>query len=123
MGAYDRNRITQLLDNLVENAVKYSPAGGEVTLGVWAEDSQARMEVADRGIGVPVADLPFIFDRFFRANNVDDRRFMGMGLGLFICQAIAEQHGGRIWAGPRDGGGTVFDVELPICNPGVAHTE
>jgi signal transduction histidine kinase len=115
IGQYDPNRILQLIENLVENAVKYSPGGGPVTVRVSREKrtteamrggndgkEDAREEwnhlaVTDSGIGIPREDLPNVFERFHRGSNVDDRRFAGMGLGLFICKGIVEQHGGRIW--------------------------
>jgi signal transduction histidine kinase len=117
-GLYDAARILQLIENLVENAVKYSPAGGPVTIRVWHEkdelsnlidgsipgsgtgitsDGWNRIAVTDSGIGIPREDLPNVFERFHRGSNVDDRHFAGMGLGLFICLGIVEQHGGRIW--------------------------
>jgi signal transduction histidine kinase len=114
VGSYDEVRIHQLLENLVENALKYSPNGGMVRVRVWYEDAQARLTVTDSGIGIPQDDLPHIFDRFYRAGNVDDRRFAGMGLGLFICRGIVEQHGGRIWVTSRPGRGSIFHVTLPL---------
>ena len=96
IGKYDAFRITQLLENLTENGVKYSPQGGEVRLKVWSDAERAYISVSDQGIGIPAHDLPHIFERFYRAANVDDRQFAGMGLGLFICRGIVEQHGGRI---------------------------
>jgi signal transduction histidine kinase len=118
VGSYDPVRVMQLLDNLLENAVKYSPEGGEVRVRVWRDGDNALMSVTDQGIGIPPADLPHLFDRFHRGANVDDRRFAGMGLGLYICRGIAEQHGGRLWAtsaGP--GQGSTFHVELPLAAP------
>jgi signal transduction histidine kinase len=97
IGLYDPNRIGQLVENLVENAVKYSPEGGTVLVKAWREDDWNRLSVIDCGIGIPKEDLPYVFERFHRGTNVDDRRFAGMGLGLYICRGIAEQHGGRIW--------------------------
>jgi signal transduction histidine kinase len=114
-GEFDRRRVTQLLENLVENAIKYSPPGTPVAVSVTQEQGQAHLVVRDRGIGIPAGDLPHIFERFYRAGNVDDRRYAGMGLGLYICRAIVEQHGGRIWAEPRPGGGTAFHVVLPLA--------
>ncbi|MBI3964508.1 MAG: GAF domain-containing protein [Chloroflexi bacterium] len=114
VGELDRSRIEQLLENLVENAVKYSPDGGEIRVRVWLEQDTAQFTVTDRGIGIPAADLPLLFERFHRGTNVDDRRFAGMGLGLFICRGIVEQHGGRIWAMSRSGAGTTFHVSLPV---------
>jgi signal transduction histidine kinase len=111
----DSARLAQLLDNLLENAAKYSPAGGEVRVRVWEEDGQARLSVADQGVGIPAQDLPRIFDRYHRGTNVDDRRFPGMGLGLYICRVIAEQHGGCIWASSTPGAGSIFHVALPLA--------
>jgi signal transduction histidine kinase len=114
VGDYDATRIMQLVENLVENAIKYSPMGGEVCVRVWREGDEARLSVSDQGIGIPAADLPHIFERYHRGANVDDRRFAGMGLGLFICRGIAEQHGGRIWATSVPGQGSSFHVALPV---------
>jgi len=114
VGIWDRVRVSQVVENLVENAVKYSPYGGEVTMRVHQEAGEARLSVADRGIGIPPQDLPLIFERFHRAANVNDRTHAGMGLGLFICRGIVEQHGGRIWATSEPGKGTTIDVALPL---------
>ena len=108
VGLYDAGRILQLIENLVENAVKYSPAGGPVNIRIWQEKGELssinsesgrwnRIAVTDNGIGIPMEDLPNVFERFHRGSNVDDRHFSGMGLGLFICLGIVQQHGGRIW--------------------------
>lgn len=114
IGTYDRRRIGQVLENLVENAVKYSPDESEVRVAITERDHQALIDVTDQGIGIPAGDLPLIFERFHRAANVDDRRFAGMGLGLFICKGIVEQHGGRIWVESRVGAGSTFHVALPV---------
>jgi len=100
----------------IENAKKYSPERTPVKITVWQEDGEARVAVADSGIGIPAADLPRIFERFSRASNVDDRRFHGMGLGLFICRGIVEEHGGRIWVESEVGKGSTFHVALPIAD-------
>lgn len=113
VGTYDTMRVFQLIENLVENAVKYSPEAGEVRVKVWQEDGWNYIDVADHGIGIPRDELPRIFERFHRGRNVDDRRFAGMGLGLYICQGIAEQHGGRIWAESQSNKGSTFHVALP----------
>lgn len=114
IGEWDRTRIAQLLENLVENAAKYSPDGGEVRVTVRREGADAHLAVTDRGIGIPAADLPRLFDRFHRGTNVDDRRFSGMGLGLYICRGIVEQHGGQIAAISTPGEGATFRVRLPL---------
>jgi signal transduction histidine kinase len=114
-GMYDGLRIRQLVDNLLENAIKYSPEGGAIRVRLWREGDSARLTVTDEGIGIPSGDLSHLFDRFHRGTNVDDRRFAGMGLGLFICRGIAEQHGGRLWAtSAGEGQGSTFHVILPV---------
>jgi len=114
VGNYDRKRIEQLLDNLVENAKKYSPEATPIRVEVWQHDGEARISVHDQGIGIPPTDLPKIFERFSRGSNVDDRKFHGMGLGLYICRGIVEEHGGRIWAESEIGKGSTFHVALPL---------
>jgi signal transduction histidine kinase len=116
IGMYDAFRISQLLENLVENGIKYSPQGGSVRLKVWSEADCAYISVTDQGIGIPAHDLPHIFERFYRGANVDDKQFAGMGLGLFICRGIVEQHGGSIRASSRPGGGSRFQIELPLTS-------
>jgi signal transduction histidine kinase len=118
VGEYDRRRVEQLLQNLIENARKYSPERTPIRIRVWRQDGEARITVEDSGIGIPAADLPRIFERFSRASNVDDRRFHGMGLGLFICRGIVEEHGGRIWVESEVGKGSTFHVALPIADEG-----
>jgi len=114
VGTYDRRRVEQLVENLVENAKKYSPEATPVAVAVWQEDGEARVSVRDHGIGIPAGDLTTIFERFSRGSNVDDRRFHGMGLGLYICRGIVEEHGGRIWAESEVGKGSTFHVALPL---------
>ena len=115
VGIVDRVRAEQLVENLVDNAVKYSPEQSAVAIRVWSEGGQARLSFSDRGIGIPAPDLPHLFERFHRGTNVDDRRFAGMGLGLYICRGIVEQHGGRIWAESTLGQGSTFHVTLPLA--------
>jgi len=112
-GSFDRRRIEQLLDNLVENGLKYSDGGSKVEIRAWREDGEIRITVKDHGIGIPAADQPHVFDRFHRASNVDARKYAGIGLGLYICRGIAQEHGGRIWVESALGQGSTFHVALP----------
>ena len=114
-GRFDPDRIRQLVENLVENALKYSPEEGPVMMRAWREGSEARLSVTDRGIGIPPEDISHVFERFRRGSNVDHRRFGGIGLGLFICRGIVEQHGGRIWVDSVPGRETTFHVALPMA--------
>ena len=114
IGMYDPRRIGQVIENLVDNAVKYSEESSEVRVSIGQMDGEARIAVTDLGIGIPATDLPHVFERFHRASNVDDRRYSGMGLGLFICKGIVEQHGGRIWVESQVGTGTTFHIALPV---------
>ncbi len=118
IGLFDRVRVTQLIENLVGNAAKYSPPGSEVNVRVWSDGELARVDVADQGIGIPPEDLPHIFDRFHRGRNVGERHVSGMGLGLFIARRIVEEHGGQIWASSTLGKGSTFHVELPTAPAG-----
>lgn len=116
VGEFDRNRIVQLVDNLLENAAKYSADGTPIDVTLNRNGHNVWLTVKDRGIGIPPEDLPHVFDRFYRAHNVDARQHTGMGLGLFICRGIAEQHGGRIWAESHPNQGSSFHVELPLTS-------
>jgi signal transduction histidine kinase len=109
----DRGRIFQLLDNLISNALKFTPESGRVDVHALRTADGALLEVSDTGIGLPPAELERVFDRFFRSKRAVDNQIPGTGLGLFIAKAIAEAHGGRISATSRDSGGTTFRIELP----------
>ena len=111
----DRSRIRQLLLNLLENAVKYTPKGGSVSVRLGQTDGRVLLTVADTGIGIAPGDLPHIFDRFWRADSARTRtgERPGAGLGLAICKWIAEAHGGAIEVQSRPGRGTTFTVTLP----------
>jgi signal transduction histidine kinase len=117
----DPVRIEQVMINLIENGLKYSPHDRNVEVRVWRDQdsAEARLSVADHGIGIPLEDQPLIFERFHRARNVNDRNFVGMGLGLYIVHGIVEQHGGRIWVDSRPGVGSTFHVALPLAQEGV----
>jgi signal transduction histidine kinase len=110
---FDRERIVQLLTNLVGNALKFTPRGGEVVVDLVERPDEAVIEVRDSGPGIPEADLPLIFDRFFRGTNVGDARASGSGLGLAIARSIVEMHGGGIGVTSALGEGATFTVRLP----------
>jgi two-component system NtrC family sensor kinase len=107
-------RLKQLTNNLVENAVKYTPDEGEIHIQVETNDNFLVLRVEDTGIGIPKKDQPYIFDKFYRTDQAIDN-FAGTGLGLSIVKSIVEQHGGRIWVESRVGTGTTFSVMLPAC--------
>ena len=110
----DSGRIQQVLDNLISNAVKFSPAGGRVEVRATHDASEWRIDVADTGTGIPASEVDHLFDRFFRASNARGSRVPGSGLGLPTAKAIAERHGGRIEVASAVGTGTTFSVYLPI---------
>jgi signal transduction histidine kinase len=115
--AVDAELLERVIVNLVVNAVKYGPRRGrvEVTLEVFGETpSQVVFGVRDDGPGVPVDDLERIFDRFYRLPRDVARRIQGSGLGLPMCRAAVELHGGRVWVEPRPEGGSLFKVALPL---------
>ena len=117
-GAFDRRRIEQLVDNLIENGLKYSGPDSPIEVRAWREDGAVHITVRDHGIGIPAADLTQVFERFRRGSNVDARRYAGIGLGLYICRGIAEEHGGRIWVDSTVGQGSTFHVLLPDAGEG-----
>jgi len=109
----DADRLKQLLLNLVDNAIKYTPQGGQVHLSMTRSDGWVRIDVADTGIGIPPEDLPHIFERFYRVDKARSRKHGGTGLGLSIARWIAEAHGGRIEVESELGRGSTFTVWLP----------
>jgi signal transduction histidine kinase len=113
----DADRLGQLVDNLVGNALKFTPAGGRVTVALRNGGDAARLSVTDTGIGIPPAEQARLFDRFYRASTAVEQEIPGIGLGLSICQAIAEGHGGRIEVTSEVGRGTTFLVTLPLRRP------
>jgi len=105
-------RLRQLSANLIDNAIKYTPDGGAVTVNLLEADDQEILTVSDTGIGIPLADQPYIFDKFYRAKDVPEN-IQGTGLGLSIVKSIVENHGGRIWVDSKPNQGTTFTVVLP----------
>ncbi|UCC54375.1 MAG: HAMP domain-containing protein [Anaerolineaceae bacterium] len=110
----DADRLKQLLLNLVENAVKYTPPGGEVTLSLSKKEGWVYFEVSDTGIGIPPENLPHVFDRFYRVDKARTRAQGGSGLGLSIAKWVAQAHGGAIRVSSQVGEGTTFSVTLPL---------
>jgi signal transduction histidine kinase len=111
-GLWDAARLDQVLQNLLTNAVKYSPEGGPIVVRVEADATCATVSVSDRGLGIPVEDLPRLFERFYRVAGT--RTLEGSGLGLFICHGIIAAHGGRLWAeSAGTGQGSTFSFSLP----------
>jgi two-component system OmpR family sensor kinase len=111
----DPDRLKQLVLNLVDNAIKYTPAGGKVTLGLRRAGRWAVLTVSDTGIGIPAQELPHIFERFYRVDKARSRAAGGTGLGLSIAQWIVQAHGGRIEVQSEAGQGTTFTVWLPLA--------
>ncbi len=110
----DRRRLAQVIDNLISNAIKFSPEGGAVDLNLERRDGIVVLEVADQGIGIAESEHEQLFERFFRARSALDRHIPGTGLGLYISKAIVEAHGGRIEARSVEGEGSAFVIELPV---------
>jgi two-component system NtrC family sensor kinase len=114
----DETRLRQMIDNLLSNASKYSPVGGVIRVSARHERDQIIIQVSDTGYGIPLSDQPYIFDKFFRAANVDED-ILGTGLGLAIVKSIVENHQGRIWVESALGEGTKFTVVLPTMSEGI----
>jgi PAS domain S-box-containing protein len=115
--AGDRARIAQLLDNLVSNAIKFTPEGGRVDVRVRALKQRAVLEVRDSGMGIPAGEQEFLFQRFFRTSTATEQAIQGTGLGLAISKAIVEAHSGSISVTSEEGEGTTFQVSLPLHTP------
>jgi two-component system sensor histidine kinase BaeS len=113
----DSDRIAQVLDNLLDNAIRYSPPGGEVRVSLEWDADQVACRVTDGGSGIPSEHLPFIFERFYRVNQARGRGEGGSGLGLSIARGLVVAHGGRIAASSIKGQGTTITFWLPILNP------
>jgi heavy metal sensor kinase len=117
----DRARIKQVVVNLLDNAIKYTPTGGSINLNVRSCDSTAVIEVEDTGIGIPASALPHLFERFFRVDQARSRDAGGAGLGLAIIKSICAAHGGQVKVESAEGRGSCFKVELPLAQPARAN--
>jgi len=109
----DRQRIAQVVGNILDNAVKYSPHGGQITVGLQEQDGDFLVSISDQGIGVSPEYLDHIFERFYRVRNTASHQYSGIGLGLYVARAIVERHGGRIWFSNNPGNGSTFYFTLP----------
>jgi len=109
----DGERVLQLIDNLVGNALKFTPSGGRVSIGGYVDDGELRVAVADTGPGIPEEQRSRLFDRFWQARGADRR---GLGLGLAIAKGIAEAHGGRLWVDSTVGEGSTFQFAIPLAS-------
>ena len=114
----DPRRVYQVLQNLISNAVKYSPQGGRITVGAGPRGRDLVVSVADEGLGLPPREIDKIFDRFHRVGGETSRMVGGTGLGLAICRGLVDAHGGRIWAeSDGEGRGSTFRFTLPLASP------
>ncbi|MFS9077234.1 cell wall metabolism sensor histidine kinase VicK [Streptococcus infantis] len=109
----DTDKMTQVIDNILNNAIKYSPDGGKITVSMKTTDDQMILSISDQGLGIPKEDLPKIFDRFYRVDKARSRAQGGTGLGLAIAKEIIKQHKGFIWAKSEYGKGSTFTIVLP----------
>jgi len=109
----DKDRIGQVMGNLLSNAIKFSPQGGEIRVNLEQTDEEVKVSVSDTGLGIPEKDLPYVFEKFYRADNVSSNAIGGTGLGLSIAKYIVESHKGRIWVESKPGKGSTFSFTLP----------
>ncbi|MFS9211457.1 cell wall metabolism sensor histidine kinase VicK [Streptococcus mitis] len=109
----DTDKMTQVIDNILNNAIKYSPDGGKITVTMKTTDDQMILSISDQGLGIPKQDLPRIFDRFYRVDRARSRAQGGTGLGLSIAKEIIKQHKGFIWSKSIYGKGSTFTIVLP----------
>jgi signal transduction histidine kinase len=109
----DQGKIRVVIQNLIENALKYSTRGESVIIAIKDTASEIQLSVKDQGIGIPQAQQEHIFEKFFRATNAKDKENVGSGLGLYTTRLIVEAHGGKLWFESTEGEGTTFFVTLP----------
>ena len=109
----DQDRVTQVIDNILNNAIKYSPDGGVIVVKIEDSHSHVHLSIKDQGLGIPQKDIPHLFQRFYRVDKARSREQGGTGLGLAISKEIIELHGGKIWATSVEGKGSTFGFDLP----------
>ncbi len=117
MGVADEEALAEILDNLVDNAIKYTSAGGSITLRLLVEERQAVIQVADTGVGIPEKDLPRVFERFYRVDKARSRELGGTGLGLSIVKHLVQALGGTVTADSQIGRGSTFTIRIPRAAP------
>jgi two-component system sensor histidine kinase VicK len=117
----DRDKISQVFTNLISNAVKYSPAGSTVYIACQTIDNKAQISVRDEGMGISDADLPRLFERYYRVKEAVINHISGFGIGLYLCSELIKRHGGDIWAESETGKGSTFYFTLPIMKDGEQH--
>jgi two-component system sensor histidine kinase KdpD len=110
----DEMRIGQVISNLVDNAIKFSPAGSEISISAQRDKDKVVVSVTDHGVGMSKEVISKLFNRFYQAENVVTGRRHGTGLGLAICRGIIESHGGKIWVESKVGAGSTFSFSIPI---------
>jgi signal transduction histidine kinase len=110
----DYVRLRQVVQNLLDNALKYSPDGGAVQVELEQDDDQACIRITDQGIGIPAAALPHLFQGFYRAANVNSHRISGMGIGLYVVNEIVTMHEGTVEVTSDEGVGSTFTLYLPL---------
>jgi signal transduction histidine kinase len=116
MCAFDTG-LSQVVGNVLDNAVKYSPQGGQVTVKLEEQENDYLVSIIDQGIGINTEYLDHIFERFYRVHNRASRQYSGIGLGLYVTKEIVEKHGGRIWVTTNQGLGSTFCFTLPRTQP------
>jgi two-component system phosphate regulon sensor histidine kinase PhoR len=121
--AIGENYLSQVLLNLIDNGIKYTPAGGRVTVRARLEDKGLRVEVEDTGIGIPAESLPRVFERFYRVDKARSREMGGTGLGLAIVKHIIEAYGGNVGVASQPGQGSRFFFTLPVVTEGEIETK
>jgi signal transduction histidine kinase len=113
----DETRLRQVLDNLIGNAIKYSPSGGEIAVEGAFDDESVRVSVSDQGIGLSAEEQARLFERFYRVDSTLSRKTQGTGLGLYLARAIVEAHGGTIRVESEPGHGSTFTFTIPRQQP------
>ncbi|MDW7733199.1 MAG: PAS domain S-box protein [Methanolobus sp.] len=110
----DRDKLTDVLMNLIDNALKFTPRGGKINIGAYLDGGSLHVYVSDSGIGIPEDKISNLFERFYQVDSSIKRRYGGTGLGLYICKKIIEDHEGKIWAESKEGEGSTFHILLPL---------